>query len=337
MHRCPLIRPSATFSFRPQRVLREKGQAEEQFYSHFRITAEYGVQAMAVTTETHQPAAARTTAGSELYVFPFTSDDFHRIRSLIYRVAGISLAPSKKDLVYSRLARRLRVRQIDSFIAYIRLLESGDLQEREEFVNALTTNMTSFFREAHHFPILAKHLGTLQTTKPISIWTCASSSGEEPYSIAMTVVEHFKTFNAPVRILATDIDTNVLEKARRGVYPLDQLNKLSPDQLKRYFLKGEGRNAGLARVKPELQQLISFRRFNLLDEQWGIREKFDVIFCRNVMIYFDKQTQYSILKKMQPCLQPHGLFFAGHSESFHHAADLFKVCGKTVYAPKQLN
>lgn len=289
---------------------------------------------MPVTTDNSKPVSGIATGERELYVFPFTSEDFNHIRSLIYRVAGISLSPSKKDLVYSRLARRLRVRQIDSFSAYIRLLESGDPQEREEFVNALTTNMTSFFREAHHFPLLSKHLGTIPKSNPIQIWTCASSSGEEPYSIAMTVVEHFKSFNAPVRILATDIDTNVLEKARRGIYPLDQLKMISPERLKRFFLKGEGKNAGFAKVRPELQQMIAFRRFNLLDEQWGIREKFDVIFCRNVMIYFDKDTQYAILKKMQPCLQSHGLFFAGHSESFHHAGDLFQVCGKTVYSIK---
>lgn len=284
--------------------------------------------------DTRTTERERAGGDRELYLFPFTADDFHHIRSLIYRVAGISLAPSKKDLVYSRLARRLRIRQIDSFSAYIRLLESGDQLECEEFINALTTNMTSFFREAHHFPILAKHLGTMAASNHINIWTCASSTGEEPYSIAMTVVEHFNSFTTPVRILATDIDTNVLEKARRGVYPLDQLKKLSPDQLKRFFLKGQGRNEGFARVKPELQRMITYRHFNLLDDKWGIREKFDVIFCRNVMIYFDKNTQYEILKKMRPCMQPHGLFFAGHSESFHHAADLFKVCGKTVYAPR---
>lgn len=289
---------------------------------------------MSDSTDNRKPAFGRTSGDKDLYLFPFTSVDFHHIRSLIYRVAGISLAPSKKDLVYSRLARRLRSRNIESFADYILLLESGDLQEREEFINALTTNMTSFFREAHHFPILAKHLGTLPKTTPISIWTCASSSGEEPYSIAMTAVEQFNTFNAPVRILATDIDTNMLEKARRGVYSLDQLQKIPPDQLKRFFLKGEGKNCGFAKVRPELQKLITFRRFNLLDEQWGMREKFDVIFCRNVMIYFDKNTQYEILKKMRPRMQSHGLFFAGHSESFHHAADLFKVCGKTVYSPK---
>lgn len=286
------------------------------------------------STDSASLAYGTLEGAREMYLFPFTTDDFHRIRQLIYRVAGISLAPSKKDLVYSRLARRLRARQVDSFVEYIQLLEHGDKQERVEFINALTTNMTSFFREAHHFPILVKHLGSLPVTNPLSIWTCASSSGEEPYSIAMTVVDHFKTFDAPVRILATDIDTNVLEKARQGVYHLDQLQMLTAEQLKRYFLKGEGKHAGFARIKPELQRMITFRRLNLLDEQWGLGDKFDAVFCRNVMIYFDKKTQDQILRKMQPCMQPHGLFFAGHSESFHHAADLFRVCGKTVYAPK---
>ena len=292
-----------------------------------------GEQEMQAKIDVEEPALGRTTGEMELHQFHFTSEDFHQIKNLIYQVAGISLSPAKKELVYSRLARRLRVRQIDSFSAYIRLLETGNPEEREEFINALTTNMTSFFREAHHFTILSKHLGTIPKTNPIQIWTCASSSGEEPYSIAMTVFDHFKSFTTPVRILATDIDTNVLEKARRGVYSLDQLQKITPDQLKRFFLKGDGKNAGFAKVRPELQQMITFRRFNLLDDKWSLRDKFDVIFCRNVMIYFDKKTQYEILKKMQPCLQPHGLFFAGHSESFHHASDLFRVCGKTVYSP----
>ena len=271
----------------------------------------------------------------DLYVFPFTDEDFHRIRGLIYRAAGISLAPSKKGLVYSRLARRLRVKSISSFDSYIRMLEAGDTTEREEFINALTTNMTSFFREAHHFPILDKLFASRPKNAPILIWSCASSSGEEPYSIAITAAEHFGSFSNPVRILATDIDTNVLEKARRGIYTLEQLNRLTPDQLKRFFLQGTGANRGFARVKPELQQMISFQQFNLLEPQWLLKERFDAIFCRNVMIYFDKDTQYEILKKMHPRLQPDGLFFAGHSESFHHATELFRVCGKTVYAPRR--
>jgi chemotaxis protein methyltransferase CheR len=278
--------------------------------------------------------AGRASQTTELYLFPYTADDFHHIRKLIYRVAGISLAPSKQDLVYSRLARRLRVRRIDSFADYIRLLELGDVEEMEAFINALTTNMTSFFREAHHFPILSKHLASLPKSRPINIWTCAASTGEEPYSIAMTAVEAFNSFTTPVRILASDIDTNVLEKARQGIYPLDQLQKMPLDRLKRFFLKGEGEHAGFAKIRPELRQMVTFRRFNLLDEQWSMRELFDVVFCRNVMIYFDKATQYEILKKMAGCIHPEGLFFAGHSESFHHATDLFKVCGKTVYAPR---
>jgi chemotaxis protein methyltransferase CheR len=289
---------------------------------------------MPAKIETNNRAAGRMAGEREGQEFPYTSDDFLYIKNLIYRIAGISLAPFKKDLVYSRLARRLRVKQLVSFSAYIQLLESGDVQEHEEFVNALTTNMTSFFREPHHFPILSKHLGTLTTSRPINIWTCASSTGEEPYSIAMTVVEHFNTFNAPVRILATDIDTNVLAKARQGVYSLVQLQKLAPDRVKRFFLKGSGKNDGLARVRPELQQLITFRRFNLLDEKWEISDKLDFIFCRNVMIYFDHQTQHSILNKLAPLLKPDGLLFAGHSESFHNVTNRFKNAGHTVYTLK---
>ncbi len=144
----------------------------------------------------------------------------------------------------------------------------------------------------------------------------------------MTVAEHFQSFNPPVRILATDIDTNVLEKAKQGRYALQQLQTLNSSQIKRYFLKGAGKNTGLAKIRPELRQMITFKRINLLDNSWGVREKFDAVFCRNVMIYFDKSTQYEILRKMQSCIQLHGLFFAGHSENFHHAADLFKVRAK---------
>lgn len=288
-----------------------------------------GLPALSDTQNRMRPAEEKDS-----HVFLFTDEDFIHIKNLIYRIAGISLAPSKKDLVYSRLARRLRARQMDTFSAYIELLESGETREHEEFINALTTNMTSFFREKHHFPILAEYLRTFPESTPINIWTCASSTGEEPYSIAMTVVEHFNTFNVPVRILATDIDTKVLDKARIGVYTLDQVQAISSDRRKRFFLKGSGNNTGLVRIRPELQRLITFNRFNLLEQQWEMREKFDVIFCRNVMIYFDRQTQQSILNKFAHCLKPDGIFFAGHSESFHHASNLFRNTGKTVYKLK---
>lgn len=267
--------------------------------------------------------------------FRFTDGDFDRVRELIYRIAGISLGQAKRDLVYGRLARRLRVRGLASFGDYLAILEGGDSGEQEAFVNALTTNLTSFFREPHHFPILAEHLRGLGGRRPLTIWCCAASTGEEPYSIAMTVVELFNTFTPPVRILATDIDTSVLDRGRQGVYAMDRVERLTPEQRRRFFLRGEGNNAGLARVRPELQRLVTFRRLNLLDAQWPMGGRFDAIFCRNVMIYFDKETQYAILKKFVPLLLPDGLLFAGHSESFHHAADLFRVRGKTVYTVRE--
>ena len=262
--------------------------------------------------------------------YPFTQDDFTRIRALIYQSAGISLAPGKKDMVYSRLARRLRARQLDSFTDYLRLLEGGDLQEMEAFINALTTNMTSFFREPHHFQILSEKLAQLPKNRPVTIWSCASSTGEEPYSIAMTAADARQGAATP-RILATDIDTKVLATARLGVYPADQVQKLPAELLKRHFLRGEGRNAGQARVREELRRMVTFKQLNLLHDAWPMRGRFDMIFCRNVMIYFDKLTQQAILQKLAGCLQPDGFLFVGHSESFHSASDLFTICGNTVY------
>ena len=269
----------------------------------------------------------------ERFCYSLTDEEFDRIRSIIYRVAGIFLSPTKKDLVYSRLARRLRARRIDSFGEYLQLLEQGDLPEWEEFINALTTNTTSFFREPHHFQILADHLRT-QGKREISIWSCAASSGEEPYSIAMSLVEMMKTSRITARILATDIDTNVLERAKQGVYSVEQVEKLDQARLKQFFLRGEGKNSGMVRIRPEMREMVTFLRLNLREGSWPVKGKFDAIFCRNVMIYFDKPTQYAVLKKLRPYLHPDGLFFAGHSESLHHAADLFRMCGNTVYAPK---
>ena len=275
----------------------------------------------------------RPSSSEEIRQFHFTAADFARVRDLIYGAAGISLSPAKQDLVYSRLARRLRARQLTSFNDYLAILEAGDAAEWEAFINALTTNLTSFFRESHHFPVLAEQLRKQAGRRQLNVWSCAASTGEEPYSIAITAAEQFGTLSPPVRILATDIDTAVLERARQGVYRLDQVHKIPPPQLKRYFMRGTGANAGLVKVRPELQKLITFHQFNLLEPAWNLKERFEAIFCRNVMIYFDKRTQYEILRKFRPVLQPGGLFFAGHSESFHHATDLFRLCGKTIYAP----
>ena len=262
--------------------------------------------------------------------FHFTQEDFDRVRKLIYDHAGISLAPIKRDMVYSRLARRLRSLGMSSFAQYLAHLEKGDEKEWETFVNSLTTNLTSFFRESHHFFILADYMASLKH-RPVNIWCAAASTGEEPYSIAITACEVFGTSTPPVSIFATDIDTHVLATGERGIYPEERVEKLDPERLRRFFLKGSGDQAGQVKIRPELQKLITFGRCNLLDVRWPVNGPFDVVFCRNVMIYFDKETQYQILKKSMPLLREDGLFFAGHSESFLHAADLVRPLGRTVY------
>lgn len=263
--------------------------------------------------------------------FHFTEQDFSRVRKLIYDHAGINLSDAKKDMVYSRLGRRLRATGLRSFRDYLALLETNNEEEWEAFVNALTTNLTSFFREAHHFPILAAHMQKIKQRRPLELWCSAASTGEEPYTMAMTMVDVFGTYTPPVRILATDLDTSVLKKAEAGIYPLERVEKLPPDVLKRFFLKGAGQNAGFVKVRQELRDMITFRQLNLLDPKWPITGPFDAVFCRNVMIYFDKSTQYKILQKFIPVMRRDALFFAGHSESFQHAVDLLHIQGRTVY------
>ena len=262
--------------------------------------------------------------------FLFTQTEFERIRTLLYQHCGIKLNDSKKVMVYSRLGRRLRATGTTSFEEYLDLIEQDQGEEWEAFINSLTTNLTAFFREPHHFPILKEHVLNLPK-KPLRLWCSAASTGEEPYTIAMTMIEAFDSYKPPVEIIATDIDTNVLAIARAGIYSWDRVEKLPTETLKRYFLKGSGKNAGFVQVRDELRDLISFQPLNLLDEQWPITGGFDAIFCRNVMIYFDKETQYKILKRFVPMLESHGLLFAGHSESFLHAADIFKLIGNTIF------
>lgn len=264
--------------------------------------------------------------------FSFSVADFERVRKLIYQHAGISLSPVKQDMVYSRLARRLRATGMQSFAQYLDALENKGGDEWERFVNSLTTNLTSFFREPHHFPIFAEHLRKLGTKRAVRVWCSASSTGEEPYSIAMTVAETFGSNVSHISIVASDLDTNVLATAQKGIYPIERVEKLSPERLQKFFLRGTGSQEGYVSVRPELKRMIEFQRINLLDSTYSVRGPLDIIFCRNVMIYFDKPTQYKILSRFAPMMQPDGLMFAGHSESFLHASDLFKSLGKTVYA-----
>jgi len=263
--------------------------------------------------------------------FNYANADFERVKTIIYRKAGINLGDSKKQLVYSRLARRLRALKLNNFDEYLAYLERNK-SEQQEFINALTTNLTAFFREAHHFSILAN----FAQAKPnisgkLRIWCAAASTGEEPYSIAMTLVEAFGSYTPPVEIIASDIDSSVLQFASQGVYALERLDAFSLKQKKQFFLRGKGNNVGKAKVIDKLRQLVEFRQINLLDPEWKLGSGFDVIFCRNVMIYFDKPTQLKLLERMVRLLKPEGLYIAGHSESFSHASHLVKLVGKTTY------
>ena len=273
--------------------------------------------------------ASREQRAEGLKEFEFTTRDFERVRALIYRCAGIALAPGKQEMVYSRLARRLRSVGIQSFEKYLDELERDrGSAEWEAFTNALTTNLTSFFREEHHFPILAEHV---RNRREVSVWCSAASTGEEPYSIAMTLCETYGTLTPPAQVLATDIDTNVLATAEAGIYPAERVERLSPERLRRFFLRGTGAQSGFVRIRPELRKMITFRQLNLLDDSYRIASAFDVVFCRNVMIYFDKPTQGRILSRFAPLIKPDGLLFAGHSENFLYVSDAFKLRAKTVY------
>ena len=278
--------------------------------------------------------ALQTDAARE---YAFTRADFERVRKLIHARAGISLNESKQNMVYSRLSRRLRTLGIASFAAYLDRLETDpgfDSREAQEFVNALTTNLTAFFREPHHFPVLHDFLKAQDRGSPLRLWCSAASTGEEPYSIAMTMIEALGA-NTSARLLATDIDTNVLATGSRGVYRLDSARQAGEERLKKFFLRGSGANEGMVRVKPDLPKLISFAPLNLLEGSWPALKSFaptlDVIFCRNVMIYFDKPTQRQILDRFAQVLRPGGLLFIGHSENFTDHREHFALRGKTVY------
>jgi len=261
--------------------------------------------------------------------FEFTRHDFDRVRRLIHRCAGIALAEGKQEMVYSRLARRLRATGAASFERYLDQLERTDTGgEWQAFTNALTTNLTSFFRESHHFPVLAAHA---HNRSAMSVWCSASSTGEEPYSIAITLCEAYGSLSPPVRILATDIDTEVLATGEAGIYSVERMSGLSKQQLSRFFLRGKGAQEGKMRVRDELRQLIEFRPLNLLGHDWKLQHGLDAIFCRNVMIYFDKDTQRKVLSRFVPLMKPDALLFAGHSENFLYVCDSLRLKGKTVY------
>lgn len=262
--------------------------------------------------------------------FAWTSADFARVQALIYQRAGISLHDGKHAMVYSRLSRRLRETGHTSFNEYLSWLETHDGPEWQEFVNALTTNLTAFFREQHHFEIFASLLKSKPAGTPWRVWCNAASTGEEPYSIVMTAFEALGT-NANFKLTASDIDSRVLATAANGVYRMDSVKGLSTERLQRFFLRGKGGMEGMVRAKPELRKAIDFMSVNLIRDDWPFREPFDAVFCRNVMIYFDAPTQRKVLERIHRVLKPGGMLFVGHAENFSESRDLFTLRGKTVY------
>ncbi|NVK32215.1 MAG: protein-glutamate O-methyltransferase [Gammaproteobacteria bacterium] len=271
--------------------------------------------------------------------FSMSDQDFERMRTLVYKLTGISMGIEKRNLLYSRLARRLRTLGLKTFKQYCDLVESSGSAEVQHFTNAVTTNLTSFFREQHHFDYLIEdfipsYVARKGSGRGLRIWSAGCSSGEEPYTIAMALHESLRPSDlADVKVLASDIDTEMLQTASAGVYQIDRIDSLSQERKKRFFLRGTGEKKDLVKVRPELMALIQYKQINLT-ESFNPGGQFDIIFCRNVAIYFDKPTQQRVYSRLGECLTPGGALIIGHSESLYTLADKFDVVGKTIYRPK---
>lgn len=266
--------------------------------------------------------------------FEFSESDFQRVRSLIRSRTGIELGANKQSLVYGRLARRIRMLRLSTFREYLELVADDGAAEAGAFVNAITTNVTEFFRENHHFDYMVQTLlpalwRRAETTgRRVRIWSAGCSTGEEPYSIAMILRENMPQGSSwNIKILATDLDTDVLAHAREGVYTNDRLERVSPARLDRHF---EPVSGGAYRAREALRSLITFNQLNLM-EPWPMRGRFDVIFCRNVVIYFDDVTKTNLVRRYREALNPDGHLFLGHSESLVSSSMGFEGCGKTIY------
>ncbi len=263
------------------------------------------------------------------------NDLFVAFKEIVYREASIKLSEQKKALLQARLSKRLRALGLETYQDYHRYLMENYATESIEFINAITTNKTEFFRERRHFDYMKEYcLPEFESLgkNELRIWSAACSTGEEPYTIAITVSEYFenrKSMN--IKILATDIDTNVIEKGSVGLYSLDQVKDIELPLLKKYFMRGTGENEGLFMVKDPLKSMINFRRMNLLGSVYPMKKKFDIIFCRNVIIYFDKPTQKELFERLYNYLDDDGYLFIGHSENITGISTRFALIGHTIY------
>lgn len=288
-----------------------------------------------VATDRPSGAAGAVSRSAEAREFRFSDDNFEQLRRIALEHTGIVLGENKRQMMYGRLARRIRQLGLGSFDEYCARLEQDPDSELGELINAITTNLTSFFRENHHFEHLAQTalpeaMTRNAATRRLRIWSAGCSTGEEPYSIAMTLAESANLSGWDARILATDIDTNVVARADSGVYAAERVADMDPKRQRRWFDKGVGENAGKLRVRRELHDLIAFRALNLLGP-WPMRGPFDIIFCRNVVIYFDKETQRKLFARYADILAPGGYLYIGHSETLFKICDRFESIGGTVY------
>lgn len=268
--------------------------------------------------------------------FEYRFQDFERLRKLSFAHSGIRVPDDKLDMFYSRISKRLRSLGLTRFSEYCDLLEQEPGDEFTEFINAITTNLTSFFRENHHFEylrakVLPEVMARNAAIRRIRVWSAGCSTGEEPYSIAITLMESLpQSAGWDVRILATDLDTQVLATAQSGIYPADRVQHLPEARLRRWFLKGGNSQSNKVRVKPELRALIRFNQLNLM-EPWKMKGPFDLIFCRNVLIYFDTETKRELVERFAQLLVAEGHLFIGHSESLHNLTHGFRSLGRTIY------
>ncbi|WP_100658406.1 CheR family methyltransferase [Alteromonas flava] len=260
--------------------------------------------------------------------FAFTFEHFDTLRKLAYGYSGIHITDDKFEMYYARLAKRLRALKLTEFAAYIKLVKR-DPEEFSEFINAITTNVTAFEREPHHFVRLGQELEQY-SRRDLRIWSAGCSSGQEPYSILINSLPICERRNIDIKLLATDLDTNVLTKAKQGIYPLEDIKNYSDAQKKKFFLKGKGANQGLSRVKPKLTDLIEFKQLNLFNP-WQINQSFDFIFCRNVLIYFEMPKKLEIIARFRANLKVGGILFLGHSESIPRTEEHWLNIGKNMY------
>lgn len=275
----------------------------------------------------------------EIKKIALSDEEFAKLRDLVYKISGISLSETKRELVISRFSRRLKALKIKSFSDYYNLLISpSGFTEVQNFINSITTNKTDFFREAHHFDFLVSKIIPVLLAKKkrvVKIWSAACSTGEEPYTIAMVMSKHFvEKYNIPVKILATDIDTNVLTVASKGVYDSSIISVLPEEYMKKYFLRGKQDSIGLFKVKDTIRQMVTFKQLNFVATEYPITTTFDIIFCRNVIIYFNPETKRRVVNKLYRYLNPGGYIMMGHSETLFDMVDGLTYLKNTVYQKK---